>query len=209
MSSLINALRSITPWYQNPERSRPSHYPAGLSLNEIEQKLAILPFRLPVEVYEIYQWCDGGENPTVVDEYPSGILQASDIPYHEYNILIALAQFFDLDTAISLWLRGDQEAGRGAGREPSLQFPLMHHENGIIVVVGSQEQQESSPVWDVDGLGELLEKAQYPSITNMMTAVAEIADKEAEFWADSDRLGYFDSQGFAVACLEIEKKYRN
>jgi hypothetical protein len=106
-------------------------------------------------------------------------------------------------------MREDQEAGRGAGREPSLQFPLMHHENGIIVVIGSHEQQPSSPVWDLDGLGDALKEAKYPSITNMMIAVAEVANKEREFWADSDRLGYFDDRGLAQAYLEIEKKYRN
>jgi hypothetical protein len=202
MSSLIDALKRITPWYQSPKHSRPSRFPYGLSSDEIEQQLTVLPFRLPLEFYEIYQWCNGSKNPEATDDYQP---ESS----HEYNILIAEAQFFDLETAVKLWVDSDRSYGRGVGKDASLNFPLMHHENGIMVVVGSQEQQPASPVWDISFLNDSLREPEYPSVTKMMTAVAEVEEKEREFWSNSDELGYFDSKGFAKVSWEIREKYRS
>lgn len=68
MSELANALNRIVNWlekYPSEKYASVDVLQSGLSYEEIERRVADLPFQLPKEVYELYQWrngtCDGEE----------------------------------------------------------------------------------------------------------------------------------------------------
>jgi hypothetical protein len=63
---------------------------------------------------------------------------------------------------------------------------------------------ESSAIWDVEGLEEQLSEPVFPSLTSMMTGVADVIETEHEF---VDDLGNFNQQAYEYACHKIWQKY--
>ena len=69
MSELIHALNRILNWLKNNPSEKYASVDVlqpGLSYEEIDRRVADLPFKLPEEVYQLYQWkngtCDGEED---------------------------------------------------------------------------------------------------------------------------------------------------
>jgi hypothetical protein len=197
MSSLIEALQRITPWYQDPESEAPQTFPHGLPFEEVENWLGALPFQVPQEVYEIYRWCNGRVNPSAVGRIP----QSTDV--YIYNIdYMAKASVIPLKEAVDLWFESNDEERI---TETWYNFPVFSHENGLIVIVGNEQKQESSPVWDLDWLDDELREPVFPNITSMMTGIADATEAEREFWDD---LGYFNEQEYRDVYKSIWQKYR-
>lgn len=128
---------------------------------EIEKKLSFFPFQLSDEAYEFYQWAGA----------PVGIM--SWPPYDEGNSTYscALERFFesvsDLIHFVSI-----EEAERyySPSFDDPKYLPFVSYENGSLVIAGSETQVANSPVLQrEDGDPSLW----FPSLTNMMLAIAE------------------------------------
>lgn len=196
MESLVNILQRITPWYQDPDQEIPPTFPSGLSIEELKNLLEYLPFQLPEEVCELYQWCNGSRNPMAVGR----MLQHTDI--YQYNIdYMPKASLMPLKDAIDLWFYDNDE---DEITPTWYHFPIFSHENGLIVVVGSNQMEEESPIWDVDYLDEELRKPVFPNLKSMMTGIADVVELEREFLDD---LGRFDERGYWDACKTVWEKY--
>jgi len=138
---------------------------------EIEKKLSFFPFQLSDEAYEFYQWAGA----------PVGIMRWP--PYDEGNSTYscALESFFesvsDLIHFVSI-----EEAKRYY--PPSFDDPkylqFVSYENGSLVIAGSETQVENSPVLlqQEDGDPSLW----FPSLTNMMLAIAESLETVGTIW---------------------------
>lgn len=59
MVVLTNAMERILKGMQKYDAQIASLLQPGLSFWEIEEKVRVLPFRLPQEIYELYQWRNG------------------------------------------------------------------------------------------------------------------------------------------------------
>jgi hypothetical protein len=175
MESLIDAIQRITPWYGDPDEEVPPTFPCGLPDEELSELLGYLPFQLPEEVCELYQWCNGSRNPLAVNRP----LQHTDV--YKYDICCAIAGVIPLKEAIRLWFESNDE---NTITHTWYHFPIFSHENGLIVVVGSEQMEESSAIWDVDGLEEQLSEPVFPSLTSMTTGVADVIETEHEFVDD-------------------------
>lgn len=63
MSALTNALERILNWWKkNGYEEVVSNLQSGLNSAEIEEIVKYLPFKLPHEVWEIYQWRNGSRD---------------------------------------------------------------------------------------------------------------------------------------------------
>ncbi|MGK7893252.1 MAG: hypothetical protein AB4372_06385 [Xenococcus sp. (in: cyanobacteria)] len=60
MSAIKNALKRILKWLRQNQND--TELQSGLSIREIEEKVAELSLKLPKEVYELYQWRNGTAN---------------------------------------------------------------------------------------------------------------------------------------------------
>jgi hypothetical protein len=196
MESLIDALQRITPWYEDPDGEVPPTFPRGLPYEELTKLLEYLPFQLPEEVCELYQWCNGSENPLAVGRR----LQHTDV--YTYDIgYMAKARVIPLKDAIDLWLESNDE---NTITQTWYHFPIFSHENGLIVIVGSEQMEDSSAIWDVDGLEDKLSEPIFPTLASMMTGIADVIEAEHEFLDD---LGNFNQRGYWDACNKIWQKY--
>ncbi|WP_373547653.1 hypothetical protein [Chamaesiphon sp.] len=62
MSNLLKYLNFISGWVHQYRADCHTLMNQGLNRNAIYEKVKDLPFRLQTEVYELYQWRNGGKN---------------------------------------------------------------------------------------------------------------------------------------------------
>lgn len=76
-SQLTKALNRIISWIENHNSYYVKYLQPGLSKDEIDNLAKDLPFQLPLEIYELYQWKNGAilpELPKDHDLYGKGLI---------------------------------------------------------------------------------------------------------------------------------------
>jgi len=130
---------------------------------EIEKKLSFFPFQLSDEAYEFYQWAGAPVGVRWPDD--------GDGSYSNSTYSCALERF--LGTAIDLiQFVSIEEAERyysPSFHDPKY-LPFVSYENGSLVIAGSETQVANSPVLQREDCDPSL---WFPSLTNMMLAIAE------------------------------------
>lgn len=198
MSVLTEALQRI----QAHSKCQLSYCRPQLTYGQIELTLQEYPFKLSKEVYELYLWQDG-TLPPQTDRNDEAIKEIFDFGYH-LAMLTGDIELLPLEEAAFEWQTRDEWYRSFLSYEPSNIFPLFTADRGKIVVLGREVQQETSPVyWVDDFVVRLDQEPLYPSLTNMMLAIAEAIELGGEHWDFGlcDRLIYEDS------CRAIDEKY--
>jgi hypothetical protein len=145
MSKIIEALEFINDWVKKNMPDHPTVMNQGLGRQEIENKVEILPFYLAEEVYELYQWRNGGKK--------------SFFPSPESW---GLTTFFSLEQAISSALDLDDN------NFPGMKvFPLFSLESGMYWTVGSEVKQDIAPIYSND-CPEFPDRPDFMSLTAMI-----------------------------------------
>lgn len=173
MGELTNALERIFDWMQKHDPYISSIWQPGLSLSEIEDKVKVLPFRLPQEVYELYQWRNGfmlGKKGWVM------ALGGHDF----YNLDFQVKQYFDTKEYCEKCMALDNSS------EPfrdSQWFSLLGHDKQDYFVIGEQEQKQASPIYcfDYGDIYDFRAKLKYNSLTSMMLTIAECYETGAYY----------------------------
>lgn len=158
MSELTDALDRILNWLQQHKPSYVFSLQAGLSYQEIEEKVKDLPFRLTREVYELYQWHNG-----MIDEDSSF--------FYDYR-------FLSLEEALEVQKIVSDNYGFIL---PFGWFPIFEFENDGFAIVCAEEITESSPILNYT----LSEEIRYSSLTNMMRCIAECYETGAYYIDES------------------------
>ena len=155
MSGLTEALEFIFNWMMQNMPNHPAVMRKGLSRDVIEAKIQELPFYLPEEIYELYEWRNGGVNPFL--PHPD----AWD-----------LATFFWLEEAInqSKQWKGDFHL-----------FPIFNVEDCGYFIVGTKYKSETAPIYCNDVPEDVVEqqKPLNPSLTIMMQDLAKELENRA------------------------------
>jgi len=166
MSKLTDSLEKILAWQ---ERNRPEYaaeFQPGLTEEEIEEKLKHIPFRLPKEVYQLYQWRNGST--------------------FDYFIPGSGFLFLPLERAIEEYeVNADTYSTDDEYDEPEeywnpYYFPIFFEGIENFLVIGSDEQQEESPViyyFIEDGSHDIF----CSSLTKMIQVIAECYDTGAYY----------------------------
>lgn len=148
MSKLTQILNSIELWLQQNRSSdlkRAGTRPI-LTPEQIEEKIAILPYKLPKEVIELYKWLHSGHELFLA------------MPDGNFDMQI----FINLDQAISLSIDWEN-SGIFSGMRT---FPLIAYVySAIYWTVGSDNQQDVAPIYSND-------EATFPSTADAETLTA-------------------------------------
>lgn len=156
MSLLTNALNQIRAWVETNYSVGIQHLPPGLNRSEIETLVQTLPFQLPDEIYELYQWSSGNSEDSLTNH-------AFFFDPYEGMALCSL------ERAIALSSTFEDEFDEVAVKyldQPL--FPIFQFEGSFLCLVGNLE---SSPVIFVSEIREII--IRYESITTMMLTLAE------------------------------------
>jgi cell wall assembly regulator SMI1 len=172
MSTLTEALERIVNWWrQHPSDNYASVevLEPGLTHKEIERRVTDLPFRLPKEVYKLYQWRNGTYDG---EEERAGFFDG--------------LTFLSLEAALDKYdelIEDAKEQAEDLGEDFGLDandiwdvnwFPLFQYIDyeDYYFLIGENIQQETSPVF-----AKLAEYAdiskEYSSLTKMMLYLAE------------------------------------
>ena len=166
MSLLIDSLNQIQTWLEKNCPQAAETITPGLSISEIESKIENLPFSLPEEVYELYQWSRGNDLGTqtkygcILDPYGGTSLS---------NLEIVIEKFPDFE---------DEEFEECAVNYIGKPlFPIFQTDLDALCVIGDWENKNSSPIIFVSDLNET--PHAYISLTSMMLTVAELLEANA------------------------------
>jgi hypothetical protein len=149
---LLICLQNYFPW--DAERFQP-----GLSRREIEEKVKELPFSLPEEVYELYQWRNG--NPSGNLLIPGKLAGCQNYVWFMLSLEQAISTYF---------LRGDIGSLRKSDGEQIKWdrhwFPIfqsLHERLFHVIEIGKETSRiflfdpKEEDCWELcDSLGELL-----------------------------------------------------
>ncbi len=148
MTILLETLNEIKKWHQQNNPKFSNLWQPGLTRYEIEKIIKVLPFRLSKELYELYEWGNGG--------------------YLYFPLEVAVQEYYKMENSFyplwnPYWLPITNDLGSGYPTEDL---------KGYRVVVGDKETQNTSLMLNID-----FESPEpgvwYPSITNMMLAIVE------------------------------------
>ncbi|MCC0178711.1 SMI1/KNR4 family protein [Waterburya agarophytonicola K14] len=151
MSLLTETLNKIFLYLKHNYPKIASSLQPGLSDREIELKVASLPFRLPQEFYELYQWKNG--TPETSDALNF---------YRHFR-------FLPLEEALTTFPRKGRDSYLVDEYLPYGWIPIFTFEGEYYGVVGSQIQRYDSPIvylYHEEAVG-------YTNLTSMMQAIAE------------------------------------
>jgi hypothetical protein len=160
MSQLTNALNRIQTWLTNNYPIATEIITPGLNQEEIQTIIETLPFSLPQEVYELYQWSRG----------------------HDENSLTTYTSIFDpyegmshssLERAIELQsiLEDEEFEGFTLKYIGKPLFPLFEFDGAYLCTIGDWEDENSSPIIFVSDINEIT--SRYTSLTSMILTIAE------------------------------------
>lgn len=164
-SPLIHALELILCCMQANAPSVAQSLQPGLTREQIEAQLQRLPFRLPEEVYQLYQWRNGSVPEAQVDFLPQYRILSLEEAIGEWQSV------YDLEREICESLVGDP-------RQESIDLnnfdwlPLFAEASNYYVISGDIESKPTAPIlyrFYIDfGL-----RLEFNSLTDMMLAIAE------------------------------------
>lgn len=146
----------------------------GQSREEVERQLSFFPFQLADEAYEYYQWAGAPTGDRTPDGWDGSYNDNSTyefIPKHFLKFPSDLIHFLSIEEA---------EKCHHHDYDPTY-FPFVSYENGWLFLVGSETPDATSPVIQ----GEDKCKLWFPSLTNMMLAIAESLETIGSIWPPS------------------------
>lgn len=170
MSELTNALDRIRIYLEINYPDVASKLPLGLPLEKIEESFK--PYRLPQEVYELYQWCGGWD-------WETENWDTVFAPY--YGTMTLCSPQAAMETAIDLDKYGVRYIGKPL-------IPIFGYDRIFLCVVGDWQGKDPSPIGYVSEIYQL--ELEYVSLTSMMQVTAEAWETGA---------AYIDKEGF-VEC---------
>lgn len=148
MSDLSKALNTIAQWVKENMPLHPAVMRKGLTRQEIEERVKDLPFKLPEEVYELYQWANGGIN--------------SFIPH---PISWDLTTFRSLEEAINV------QRSRNNRNKQNI-FVIFFIEDIAYFIFPTQKKCQISPIYRNDCFEVIKNEPDHISLTSMMQTIA-------------------------------------
>lgn len=187
MSLLTDALNRIRAWLHSNCPAAAESITPGLSLSEIQEITRTLPFSLPHEVYELYQWSRGHAQETQTT-------YTSIFDPYEGMTLCSLRRGIQILPSFEDEL--DEIAVRYINKP---LFPVFEFDCSYLCVIGDWEDKESSPIIFVSEINDIINR--YTSLTSMMLTLAECFET-GTFFLDEDKCNNCDKKKFSLIYLK-------
>ena len=165
MSQLTDSLNQIKTWLENNCPQAAESILPGLSLEEIESKIEDLPFSLPKEFYELYQWSRGNSlDPKDIYTYIFGADDATSLNSLEYAMEV-FPDFVDEDEDCAVNYIG------------KTLFPIFGSDATFHCIVGDWQDETPSPIVYISDIIET--NHSFVSLTSMIQPAAEAIQANA------------------------------
>lgn len=182
MSQLTQALKEIVIWLRVNYPEAISKLRPGLTIEEINKITKGFPFTLPKEIYELYQFCNGG------------------IVLGNYDLIIDSLEE-SLEQSYS-W--------EWAKEPPSLDnhiFTVFHGDgHDVYYVLCDKQEKKKSPVWSAWAAHGCEPSIYASNLVNLMLTVAECY-RTGAYYTCSDEEGYLEIGTDLEKFKKIFQKY--
>ncbi|NEQ99904.1 MAG: SMI1/KNR4 family protein [Cyanothece sp. SIO2G6] len=161
---------------------------SGLSNSEIDKKTENLPFRLPQELYEFYNWHNGISIPDHIK------FELDFLPNFWFiSIEKSLEEFIRLENLFEIY--SVQESYK------KLWFPIFWSDTAYLLITGSSDVQEIGEVYHISWVeGEFIARLEYPSLKTLLAIIAECYDTGI-YHTNSNIIA-----GQSIDFLQVDKK---
>lgn len=166
MSILMDTLEQLFSWFQQHRPEYASQLQSGLSEEEIDEKLETIPFKLPLEIHELYRWQNGsklaGGASNLVNFFPHYVFLPLETAVRQYHELVE-----DLG-------EGDQwdEEFPETGSWKTHWFPIFFFDSQVYFASCSTELIATTPIWNYYSMYPGPELC-YDSLTAMLQTLLE------------------------------------
>lgn len=166
---LSQALERIHLWFQVNAPVVAGALQPGLTHEQISTQVQDLPFCLPQEVYQIYQWHNGSSAQQRVEFLPQ---------YRFLSLEEALDQY---QITVEIWRQSVSETEQLQSwcPRPEGWFPLFAEDGNFYMVVGQPSPKTTAPIIHFSEYGD--NGLVFNSLTDMMLAVAECLETGTYF----------------------------
>ena len=150
---MLDSLDRILDWYKSNVPNYIDDFLPGLTYEQIADQVKDLPFKLPQEVYDLYQWRNGNTSQLVV------------FIYHYFSPLEEALEMDQNDPPDMVDIRTDS-------LYPPYLFTVFEFEGEYFAIEVSTDQTETALLFHIgaDGGGETL---VFNSLTTMIMAIAQ------------------------------------
>ncbi|QUY41458.1 SMI1/KNR4 family protein [Acaryochloris marina] len=172
MELLISSLEKILDVWKQDRADFIELLQPGLNIQDIQQYVSNLPFQLPQEVYQLYHWRNGVQ-----------ILEFHDISldFIPGFWFLPLAETLKTYKHLKEFKKNCTFLKDKAYHRP--WFPILSSDLGYFLVLGDRNTFISSPVFFLSwNSGDLTFETRYPSLTSMMTVIAECYESGAYYF---------------------------
>lgn len=197
LSKLDKALNQILHYFNQLEMPIAKIFQNGLTREEIQSQVQTLPFRVPKEVYDFYQWQNGTQKDRPVDyEFlPGGYLLSLSEALEDYHSLTGMAKQIEKDSGVEASLIWNPR-----------WFPLFRSISGdYYVIVCDKKEKKTSPIFFIDGEDRESSYMAYDSLTSMMLTIAQ-AFETGGFVVDENGILQEDPKKIAQITNELNPK---
>lgn len=168
MSLMTEALERISS-YCNIKKT-------GRSRKEVEKQLSFFPFQLADEAYEYYQWAGAPTGDCMPDGW--------DGSYNDNSTYKFIPEYFLRFPSDVIHFLSIEEAEQCHRHDYGpTYFPFVSYEYGWLFLIGSETPVATSPVMQGEEDREC--KLWFPSLTNMVLAIAESLETLGSIWPPS------------------------
>lgn len=191
---LSQALERIWKWFQVNGSAIAGSLQPGLTCEQIQAQVQDLPFCLPQEVYQLYQWHNGSS-------------AAQPIEFLPQNRFLSLEEALDqYQMTVEIWRQGisESEDWQDGNIRPEGWFPLFAEDGNFYMVEGQPEPRTTAPIIHFSEYGDY--GLVFNSLTDMMLAIAECLETGTYFLYE-DTNCYLDWRDDAIEA-EIWLKYQ-
>lgn len=165
ISTLTDALKRILSWLQQNQLECAELLQPGLTTEEINEKVSGLPFQLPKEVYELYQWHNGTSSDT---EFFPG--------YWFIPLELAVETYYE-NMSIEGKNKKSYEKDNNLDKLPYVEcwnqywFPLFELDGQVYLLACNDNPQDTATVWNY--FPEFVHpELRYENLTAMMLTIA-------------------------------------
>ncbi|OUL25627.1 SMI1/KNR4 family protein [Nostoc sp. 106C] len=204
MSVLTETVERIFKHLQQHRAEIAALLQPGLTIEEIQSQIKNLPFCLPQEVYELYQWRNGIDYSNI-----------SKIENFHFDIsFIPGLDFLPLEEAIESSKEIEEFRDKYTSPEEEnchkLWFPIFSSDDlEYLILFGDSVSSQDSPIMHCHLGDGSLPQVKYPNLTTFMMVVAECYETNAYYIVEQSKYNYLSSYlaEDVKKVAEIERKY--
>lgn len=176
-SPLISALERLSRWLETNAPAIAQAFQPGLTRKQIEAQIQALPFRLPEEVCQFYQWRNGGAIEVTAEGHS----------YHQAIELLPIHRLLSLEEAIAEYTTFCQIYEDRV--DDYYYLPLFADSANYYVAKGSIELKATAEIFRAGIFADEL-SLEFNCLADMMAAIVECLETGAYYTEDGNYLNW-------------------